>query len=188
MQTIHYVTTNKGKVEILNNIIKDIETKIKFEILDYDYPEDKSDDTVETVALEGAEYCANKFNKEVIVTDTGLFIRPLNGFPGVNTAFTLKRIGKEGIIKLMEDMDKREAEVKVALAYCRPNYKPELFLTVVKGSISTEIRGTLGFGFDPVFVPEGYAKTFGEDPELRDRLMGYRNSIVKFVEWYDKKV
>lgn len=186
MRTIYYVTTNKGKVEILNNIMKDSKTRIRFEIIDYDYPEDKSDDSVETVALKGAELCANKFDKEVIVTDTGIFIDALKGFPGVNTAFTIKRIGKEGLIKLMEGVDNRQAEIKVALAYCKPGSKPELFLTVVKGSISEEVRGNLGFGFDPIFIPKGYTKTFGEDTQLRDRLMGYRNSITKFVEWYSK--
>ena len=187
MKTIYLVTSNPGKVESLNNILKEINGDFRIEILRAEYPEDKSEGTTQRVVLSGAKWCAKKYNKPVLVTDAGIFIKALNGFPGVNTKFTLSRIGNEGILKLMEDKENREVEWILSLGYCEPGGEPVEFTSSIRGSISKTIRGNKGFGFDPIFIPEGYNVTFGENPELRDSIGPFRDLILKFINWYRKR-
>lgn len=188
MKKIYYVTSNPGKAEILNSIVKDLNPNLKIEQHDYDYPEYKHDDKIETVALEGAKHCAEKLQKEIIVTDAGLFIEELNGFPGINTAFVLKRIGIDGILKLMHGKENRNAKFKVALAYCAPGKKPELFYAETPLVIAEEARGEKGFGFDPIMIPVGFDETLSENIEIRDKVLGYRPAFEKFIRWYNERV
>lgn len=186
MNKIYLVTSNPGKVESFNNILRKLSLGFEVEMLNEEYPEDKTEETTQGVALAGAKYCAEKYQKPVLVTDVGLFIEKLNGFPGVNTKFTLRRIGNEGILKLLEGETNRNADWILSLGYCEPQGEPIEFTAVTKGTISETQRGTgpRGFGFDPCFIPEGYDVTFAEDTELRDRVSPFNEAIKKFVEWY----
>ena len=185
MKTIHFVTSNPGKVEILNNILKELNLNdIKIEMINYDSPEYKHDGKIETVALESAKHCASKFNKEIITTDVGLFIEALNEFPGINTAFTLDRIGTKGLIELMKDKENRNAKFKAALAYCAPNKEAKSFTIETDLIISKEEKGDKGFGFDPIAIPKGHNQTFAENTKLRDELIGYKQAFIKFIKWY----
>ncbi len=188
MKTIYYVTHNPGKVEIFNNILKEFkDLNIKFEILEYDYPEDKSMNSVEHVAKEGAKLSANKFNKDVITTDTGLFITTLNGYPGINTAVEINKVGINGIINQIKNTN-REAVCKIALGFCAPNKDPVCFINKIKGTVPIEPKGDNGFGFDSIFTPDGYEKTLAEDTKIRDKLVGYRQNLIKFLNWYSKSL
>ena len=172
VETIYYVTSNPGKVDVFNRIVSKLDAPVRFELLDYDWPEYKHDESLKTIAEMGPEHCAEKLGQKVIVTDVGIFIKALNGFPGINTAFTLKRIGCEGIVKLMERVKDREVEFRVRLAYCESGKKAVSFSGVTKGLIADKTRGNGGFGFDPIFIMPGHNETWGENPDVEERFFG----------------
>ena len=97
----------------------------------------------------------------LVIEDTGLFIKALKGFPGPYSSYVFKTIGVNGILRLMDGIEDRTAIFKTCLACIYPPY--ELVITSeVRGYISDRPRGDRGFGFDPIFIPEGSTKTFAE--------------------------
>ena len=184
MEPLYFVTSNPGKVESLKSILREVNAGRSIEMLKANYPEDKSHGTTEHVASQGARWCADKFNKEVLVSDVGLFIPILNGWPGINTAFTLKRIGIEGVLKLMAGIPERSAEWTLSLAYAKPNIEATVFTASLRGAIAGEARGSDGFGFDPIFIPEGQEVTLAQDTYLRDKLGPFRQAVESFVSWH----
>jgi len=184
---IYLITSNPGKVKVINNNLKELGLDLKIEIINDEYPEDKTEGTTNGVVLNGSKWCAEKHKKPIIVTDAGLFIKKLNGFPGVNTKFVLERIANEGILKLMEKEEDREAEWILSIGYCEPKGTPIEFTASLKGRISDKLRGEKGFGFDPIFIADGKNMTFGEDPNIRDSLSPFKEVIVKFADWYETR-
>src|SRR3989338_4948514 len=156
--TINFVTSNKGKVKEFRQIL---EPEIKVNHIEMYYPEIRGEDSGE-IARHSAKELSNKLKKIIVVEDSGLFIRSLNGFPGTYSATIHKKIGLAGIIRLMEGIKNRECAYKSAVACCEPGKKPVSFLGEEKGRIAESERGNFGFGHDPIFIPEGSDKTYGE--------------------------
>lgn len=186
MQTIYFITSNAGKVESLKNILKQAHVPLSIVMHEADYPEDKSKETTNDIALQGATYCAKKYDKPVLVTDVGLYIESLNGFPGINTSFTLKRIGTQGLLKLLEGSKNRRANWILSLAYAEPDGFTKLFTETIHGTISPEEKGTNGFGFDPIFIPAGFSQTLAEEEasDFRDQVSPFKQAVLEFAEWY----
>jgi len=172
ISSINLITSNLGKVKEFKDIL---EPKIKVNHLKIDYDELRSDDPCEIVE-EAVEKLANKLGKIVVAEDSGMFIKALGEFPGTCSAYIHKRIGLNGILKLMEGVKDRECCYKSAVGYCEPGKKPRSFLGEEKGSISLEEKGSLGFGHDPIFIPEGFSKTYGE---LGDSGKKFRRKAVE---------
>ena len=156
--TINFVTSNKNKVKEFRQIL---EPEIKVNHIEISYTEMRSDNP-EEIAKQSAEMLANKLKKMVVVEDSGLFIEALNDFPGTCSAYIHKRIGLEGILKLMQGIKNRNCTYKSAVAYCEPNQNLISFLGEEKGRVAETVKGTYGFGHDPIFIPEGSDKTYGE--------------------------
>lgn len=97
----------------------------------------------------------------LVSEDDGLFIRALNGFPGPYSEFVYRTIGLKGILKLMEGVVNRDAYFRSVVGLCMGN-EVHLFVGEVHGTISHEPRGSGGFGYDPIFIPEGKELTFAE--------------------------
>lgn len=190
METVYFVTSNPGKVESLRNILASANIEIPIDMLSAEYPEDKSTNSLEKIAEEGAQFCAEKYSKRVIVTDTGIFITALGGYPGINTAVEIKRIGVEGILEQLQAKEDRSVEWRLALAYGAPDEPAQLFTAALKGIIADSPRGENGFGFDTIFIPEGTQTTLAEpDPKtFRDNLTPFRQAVLDFGRWYAKKV
>jgi XTP/dITP diphosphohydrolase len=111
-----------------------------------------------------AEYSLKELDIDVpiIVEDSGLYIDKYFGFPGPYSSYVLRTIDNEGILKLMENEKCRSARYLSAVAYKDEN-NFKTFIGEVRGSIALEIRGTYGFGYDPIFIPkESSGLTFGE--------------------------
>ncbi|MEM7534902.1 MAG: non-canonical purine NTP pyrophosphatase [Chloroflexota bacterium] len=183
---VFLVTSNSGKIQSFNHILKELNIEFEIEMLNAEYPEDKEKETTNWVALQGAKFCAEKYQKPVLVNDTGLYIEALNGFPGVNTKFTLKRIGNAGLIKLMEGIENRKITWVFSLGFCQPGKSPIEFTSSIEGIMPNKQRGTDGFGFDPIFIPKGYNVTFAEDTEIRDSLSPFRETVTNFANVYLK--
>ena len=121
---IYFVTCNKCKV---NEVQKIVGGKYLIKQIPIDYPELRSD-YPEEIAKLAAKQLADKLNKPIIVEDSGLFIKALNGFPGTSSAYIHKRIGLKGILKLMKGVKNREAMYVSAVAYCEPGKDSVSFL------------------------------------------------------------
>lgn len=173
--TISFVTSNLGKVKEFKQIL---EPQIKVNHIKISYNELRSDDPQE-IARNAAEMLAKKLNKAVVVEDSGLFIKALNGFPGTSSAYIHKRIGLEGIIKLMKGVKDRNCTYKSAVAYCKPGKKAISFLGQEKGKISESIKGHFGFGHDPIFIPEKSNKTYGEMRNCEEIKKFRRRAVLK---------
>jgi len=180
---INFVTSNKGKVREFRQIL---EPKIKVNHLEISYPEMRSDNP-EEIARMSAEMLANKLKKTVVVEDSGLFIRALNEFPGTCSAYIHKRIGLNGILKLMEGIKDRQCTYKSAVACCEPDKKPVSFLGEEKGTIANSIRGKYGFGHDPLFIPAGSNKTYGEIKNCEEIKKFRRRAVLKLRDYLLKK-
>ena len=183
MKILNFATSNKNKVREFKAIFgKDYSIKhinIKYRELRSDNPED--------IARESAKKLANKLKKPVIVEDSGLFIRALNGFPGTCSAYIHKRIGLNGILKLMENIKNRECIYKSAIGFCIPGKEPLSFLGEEKGKIAEEIMGSYGFGHDPIFIPQGSWKTYGEIKNAEKSKKFRKRAAEKLREYLNKK-
>jgi len=122
------------------------------------------------------------------VDDTGLYVDALGGFPGSQASFFLERCGVDGLLTLMEDKDVRDAYFKTAMAIHEP--ATDEFTVLVgrcDGMIPDEPRGDDGFGYDPVFIPEGHDKTFAEDTEHKMEVSHRRQVIDALVDWVQER-
>lgn len=128
----------------------------------------------------------------IFVEDAGLFITALSGFPGPYAAYVYKTIQNNGILKLMENNPDRRAYFKSVISYCdnQLQNQPTSFCGEVHGLITPLERKEpekAGFGFDPIFQPQGSNKTFGEMTIEEKNCYSHRaNAICKFAEWYKK--
>jgi len=178
MPDYYFVTSNRGKYEEARMIFE--ERGLELGLIEEKYPEIQADSLKEIVRF-SAKYCAEKFQKDVLVEDSGLFIRSLNGFPGPYSAYVFRTISLNGILKLMEDKKDRSAYFKACVGFCSPGGEPEIFCGYVEGEISREPRGSHGFGYDPIFLFKG--RTFAEmTREEKSKVSHRRRAFEKFLE------
>ena len=178
---IVFVTGNRHKVEEVNVVLRRCgyeavpqANTVKMEI---------QSESLEEVAALAAAAAYTAIRRPLIVEDAGLFIKQLNGFPGPYSSYVYKTIGIRGVLKLLEGVDDREAEFVsvIALAY---SGGVRLFKGTVRGTIAEQPRGSGGFGFDPVFVPEGYTRTFAEMSVEEKTAVSHRGKAAQeLCEW-----
>ena len=163
---IVFATNNKHKlIEISNLIGNNFNLLSLADInLEDDIPEDEP--TLEANALHKARFISGKTGHNVFADDTGLEVDALGGRPGVHSArFAGEEKNSDAnidkLLALLQEHTNRKARFRtiIALIYEGNEY---LFEGIVNGMIITDKRGKEGFGYDPVFVPEGYSATFAE--------------------------
>jgi XTP/dITP diphosphohydrolase len=180
---IYFATGNSGKVEHAQNILSDCE----FEQLDVETVE-PSIDSIEDIALSKVEQAVEKADIEdntfLIADDSGLFIEELNGFPGPQTAFFDRKVGKEKILNLV--VGGADAEFRAAIALHVPNGENKVFTGSAKGEI-VEPSGDGGFGYGPLFLPEGNDETWAEDPEYKDENSHRQEVLGKLRNWIQEE-
>lgn len=174
------ITGNEEKIREFNLVLHG--TGIKFEILKADKPELRSDDPCEIVKV-AAKTFAEKLKKAVVVEDSGLFIEALKDFPGTCTKYVYERIGNSGILRLMTGVKKRRCRYKSAVGYCEHGKEPVCFLGVEEGKVAIASKGKGGWGQDPIFIPKGKSKTYGEIRKPGGVNLFRRRSIDKLKEF-----
>lgn len=195
---------NKKKIQELKRMLEDL----SIEILSLDnFPnlgeivEDGC--TFEENALKKARYVKEKTGLSALADDSGLEVEALGGRPGI---FSARYAGEhasdeDNIKKLLMEMreipeDKRQARFVCCIALVLSTGEEKVFWGYVNGKITMEPRGDLGFGYDPVFIPEGYTLTFAEMPsEEKDRISHRRialdnlkHYLVKFSQLYKQNL
>lgn len=143
----------------------------------------RSDDITE-VAIDSVRRAFAVVRKPVFVEDTGLFIDALSGFPGTYSGWVYKKIGTNGILKLLEGCGNRRAVFRTAVAYLEhAEDTPMVFTGECYGSISDEERGNSGFAYDKIFIPSGYNYTFAERIELKNKLSHRYKAFDRFFSY-----
>lgn len=186
MEKIYFVTSNPGKIEQVQKILSRAGLNLDIVMLAAKYPEDESLGQNSKIALGGAEFCAQKYQKPVLVTDVGLFIDALGGWPGVNVKHALKQIGPAGILQKIPLGAPRGVSWVNSLAFSAPGEKAVEFSSRLSGSLPPAPRGDLGFGFDSIFIPTGQSRTLAEDLNMRDSLAPVKQSLFDFAAWYNE--
>lgn len=178
------VTQNKHKLRELKPLFEEFD--VEFDTTSIEKWEVRSND-VETVALEAAKYAQAELKKPVVVDDTGLYIDALEGFPMAYPSFVLETIGKKGILKLMEGVEDRAAMFVSAVGFC-DGTTMRAFKGVMNGTIGFEELGEEGFGYDPIFIPEGYTNTYAQLTFEEKITISHRSKAFRsFLEWYSQK-
>ncbi len=156
--TIQFITTNAGKFAEVSE--RCAAANVKVVHADRGYPEIQTD-RLEKVLKYAATGLDDEVQGDYLIDDSGLFIEALGSFPGVYSAFVQKKLGNRGILKLMSGEKYRAAHFETVLLLRRGD-EHEVFRGECLGTIADAERGRGGFGYDPIFVPEGETRTFGE--------------------------
>ncbi len=180
---IFFATHNKGKLREFKKILDGVAV---VDHIDDELDERRSDDP-EEIVKDKAKRLSERHNKIVVAEDSGIFIKALKGFPGTCSAYIHERIGLKGLLKLLEGVKDRSCEYKSAVGYCEPGKEPVSFLGTEKGTIALEEKGTHGFGHDPIFIPDGSSKTYGEMPDIESVKKFRRLAVLKLVDYLKKR-
>jgi XTP/dITP diphosphohydrolase len=186
MKKILFATSNLGKLLEAEKFLSPLGYEIKQ--LKISYPEIQSS-KLEEVATFGIEWILKEkgIKGSIMIEDAGLFVTALNDFPGVFSADVFKTIGLEGILRLMEGEEERSAHFTSCIAYCGKGSEPMFFKGKVDGKIALEPKGEHGFGYDPIFVPKGEEKTFGQMEAEEKNTHSHRGkSLRKMAEYLGK--
>jgi len=178
-----FVTGNKHKFMEAERILK--EHGISIDQFDLPHNEIRAE-SCEEVARNSLHSLHRHIDVPFFVEDAGLFVKALNGFPGTFSAWVFKKIGNEGILKLMENKENRDAVFRSAIGVFY-NDESKILSGEVKGKIAPKAKGSEGFGFDPIFTPEGYKKTFAEDRRLKFINSHRKNALDKMVHWLETR-
>lgn len=189
MTTLVFATNNRHKLDEVQKIVGRSSFRIKSlsEIgCHEEIPE--TADTLEGNALLKARYVKEHYGYDCFADDTGLEVEALGNAPGVYSA---RYAGEEKsseanirkLVAALEGQTNRKARFRTVIALIL-NGKEELFEGIVQGEIIPEKRGVSGFGYDPVFIPEGYAQTFAEMGNETKNTISHRAEAVKKLEAY----
>ncbi|MFH6972492.1 non-canonical purine NTP diphosphatase [Flavobacterium petrolei] len=161
-----FASNNKNKIHELQSMLPESITIVSLESIGCfeDIPE--TTDTIEGNAIQKANYVTQKYGFDCFADDTGLEVDALNGEPGVFSARYAgeQRNADDNMNKLLvnlSDKNNRAAQFKTVIAL---NLRGEqhLFTGIAKGAITLEKIGNQGFGYDPIFQPEGFTETFAQ--------------------------
>lgn len=185
--TFYLATGNPHKVEEIEQALDG--TGVSVEQAEVDLDEIDAEDVADVTLRKVMDaYKTIEPDGVTIVDDTGLYVDALNGFPGSHASFFLEKCGNDGLLTLMQGKDDREAYFKTCMAIYEPEKDDVTLLTGrCGGRITREQRGDEGFGYDPVFVPEGHDRTFAEDTEHKMQVSHRTQVIEALVDWVEER-
>jgi XTP/dITP diphosphohydrolase len=178
-----FASNNKNKIQEIQALVPNTIEILSLEEIGCieDIPE--TADTIEGNAILKANYVTEKYGYDCFADDTGLEVEVLNGAPGVYSARYAgeQKDANDNMDKLLselEDKSNRKANFKTVIALNLKG-KQNLFTGIINGKIIEEKIGTNGFGYDPIFVAEGYEKTFAELSMEEKSTISHRGIAVK---------
>lgn len=184
-----FATNNKHKLDEVRKITShhpvEIVSLAEINCFD-DIPE--TADTLEGNALQKAHYIQEKFGLNCFADDTGLEVEALNNAPGVYSARYAgpghdSEANMKKLLHEMEGKENRNARFRTVIALVW-NGKTYTFDGIVNGTITTTKRGENGFGYDPIFIPEGYEQTFAElGNDIKNQISHRAKAVEKLDEF-----
>jgi len=182
-----FITTNKHKFEEGRNALKESGIELEQQNMEYD---ESSDDTIQEIAAKAAKKLADELDKTLIVEDTGVFFDAYPGFPGALPKFVFKKIGYEGLFRLLRGKD-RKAHFMSVIGYCEPGKESILFEGRMDGDIGEEVKCKDKdiLAYERIFVPEGASMHMCEMAREEKNRISHRASAFRKLGKYlsDKK-
>jgi XTP/dITP diphosphohydrolase len=189
-KTLVFATANEHKLSEIKNILPG------FTILglkDIGVFEDIVEDgiTLEENAYIKATYLYEKTNRPSLSEDTGLEVDVLDGLPGVHTARfagedrdPIQNMHK--LLDMLNGKSDRSAQFRTVISFVHGG-KVLYFEGIVRGKIAEKMFGNEGFGYDPIFIPDGYEATFAElDSSIKNTISHRARSVAKLIEYLNK--
>ena len=173
---LFFVSSNSHKYRESKTILNSLGINLGF--LKSNLKEIQSN-SLDAIAIVKARDAFSKFRKPVIIEDDGLFIDSINGFPGPYSSYVFKTIGNKGILNLLKN--NRKAKFVSIITYCDKT-NLQLFKGKLDGNISKIQKGK-GWGYDPIFIPNNFKKTFAEINNKNELSHRYK-ALKKFSNWY----
>ena len=183
---ICFATNNKNKLEEISQILGDLFELVSLEQIGCIEELEETHDTLEGNSLQKAAYVFEHYGIPVFADDTGLEVKGLNGAPGVYSAMYAgpERDSSMNMNKVLEGLKivaDRSAKFRTVITYIE-NGEPIQFEGIVEGEITKEVSGQGGFGYDPIFQPFGYDKTFGElSSEIKNTISHRKRAFDKLI-------
>ena len=184
---IVFATNNPNKLaEIQNALGGDFEL-VSLKDIGFEGEIPETGRTLEANSLQKATYIFDRYKTPVFADDTGLEVVSLNGLPGVDTAhYSGSRDADANMNKLLSELkfhDDRSAAFKTVIAFVTGEDK-KLFSGEIQGEIAKVKSGEGGFGYDPLFIPEGEARTFAEMTMEEKKQKNHRvRALKKFTDY-----
>jgi XTP/dITP diphosphohydrolase len=178
---LYFITGNSHKFSEVSELFA--QEKLDFELEQLDLkPVEIQADTLEEVARFKLNSVKSEVNGSCFIEDAGFFVdSPLKGFPGVYSSYVFKTIGNGGILRLINDFESSKAHFSSVIAlYHKSSGRIHLFKGKVEGRVSAKIKGTQGFGYDPIFIPDVQSdRTFAELSKLEKNKISHRGNALE---------
>ncbi len=192
MSTLIFATNNQHKVDEIRTVIGSTFNIITLAEANINIDIPEPHDTIEENAEEKSSFIFKLTNKDCFGEDTGLEVEALNGEPGVKSAryagdgrSSLDNIKK--LLQNLQEIDNRKAHFKTIISLVLDG-KSYSFEGICKGTITKELKGVDGFGYDPIFVPEGSTKTFAEMTMEEKNIYSHRRKATdKLINFLSNK-
>ena len=187
---IVFATHNPNKLKEIQKLVPSFIELINLDTIGCNESIAETENTLEGNARLKADFITNTYQLPCFADDTGLLVNSLNGEPGVFSAryAGLENNSEANMEKLLTNLknsEDRSAHFKTVIAL-NLNDETHIFEGKVSGTIITEKRGTHGFGYDPIFMPDGYDKTFAELPLTVKNTISHRGKAFKKLIAYLK--
>jgi XTP/dITP diphosphohydrolase len=187
-QELWIATTNKDKFKELRELLKEVPVEVHaaLELPHYTAPRETGTTFVDNARIKARFLKAMKPDAWILADDSGLEVTALKGIPGVHSARYAGPNARdiENTSKLLKQIqiqtsgEDRSAQFRCVLCLVSPGGEEKIFEGVLKGSISRDMRGKTGFGYDPIFIPEGETKTLAElGIAVKNRLSHRANAL-----------
>lgn len=190
MPSIVFATNNAHKLEEIRSILGSRYTVLSLADIGCHADIPETANTLEGNAIQKARYIAERYSTDCFADDTGLEVEALDGEPGVLSARYAEGAGHDSeanMRKLLQRLDgngNRHAQFRTVIALARRADEADftLFEGVVRGTIATQKQGTEGFGYDPIFVPEGYNASFAQlGADIKNSISHRARAVEKLV-------
>ena len=187
-----FASNNKNKIKEIQLLVPASIEIVSLENIGCTEDIPETADTIEGNAILKANYVTEKYGVNCFADDTGLEVEALNGAPGVYSARYAgePKDDNNNMNELLFQLEKetnRNANFKTVIAL-NLNGKQELFVGIIFGKITREKVGTNGFGYDPIFVAEGYEKTFAElDMEEKSNISHRGIAVKQLITFLQKE-
>lgn len=177
MKIRYFATTNDHKLREVNYILGYELEKVSLELTE---PQDMD---LEVIARAKAKEAYAQIRKPVLVEDTGWYFDAWHGLPGPFAKFFMEAVGCVGVLKMLGDESRRGCVARTVVAF-HDGTTTHVFTGAIKGAVAREERGTGKFGFDRIFIPEGFQLTFGEMTLAEKSALSMRALAVNTLKNY----
>lgn len=176
-----FVTGNKNKLRELQQILGDHVQSVALDL-------DEIQGDAREIVRRKAQLAASQLNRVVLVEDVSLEFAALGGLPGPYIKWFVEKLGPSGLIRMLAGFDDKRADAVCTFALCAPNEEPIIFVGRCSGSIVDAPRTAPDnlhpFGFDPIFQPDGFDKTYAELPAAIKNSLSHRGRGLQLLQQF----